>query len=90
MYVVVKDNVVSTVGYTAATGFFILCLNSELFWPMYGNRFTILVLSSSVAILLTSIACSIHLLPMLIGNPLSFISNPDVNSLTSIRRNIFE
>ena len=58
---VVKDRVVSTVGYASATCFFIMCPNSELFWPMYGNQNTILALSSSVAILLTSIAC-IHLL----------------------------
>ena len=72
-YVVAKDKVVPTVGYSAATCFFILCPNSELFGQCmrYGNRNTILVLSSSVAILLTSIACSIHLLIMLIGNLLS-------------------
>ena len=38
---------------------------------MYGNRNTILVLSSSVAILLISISCSIHLLIMLMGNLLA-------------------
>ena len=67
-YIVAKYNVDSTVGYAAATCFFILCPNSEILWPMYGNRNTILVLSFSVLILLTSIACSIHLLIMLIGN----------------------
>ena len=39
-----------------------------------------LLLSSSVATLFTSIACSIHLLMMLIGNPLSVNINSKLSN----------
>ena len=47
---------------------------------MYGNRNRILVLSSSVATPFSSVVCLIHLLMMLIGNPLSVNINRKLSS----------